>query len=51
MSSTDVLEMDRVLDHPAGDLEAEMRELDGALAPQEPDALWTWFSAVRICCL
>jgi hypothetical protein len=46
----DVLELDAALHHPAGDLEAEMREWERALELQAPDAPLTWLSAIGVCC-
>jgi|GEM_PF-5859500 hypothetical protein len=50
MSDTAVLELDHALDHPAGDLEAELRELEESLELQSTEAVFTFLSAVRICC-
>lgn len=50
MTDTDVLELNRTLDHPAGDLEAELRELEESLELQSSEAVFTFFSATRVCC-
>jgi hypothetical protein len=45
-----VQELNRELDHPAGDLEAELAELEAAAELRSPESVLTWLSAVRVCC-
>ncbi|MDG4838191.1 hypothetical protein AB0C42_29440 [Micromonospora taraxaci] len=50
MTETAVLELNTALDHPAGDLEAEMRELEESMELQTIEAARTWLSAIGVCC-
>ncbi|MBC6457182.1 hypothetical protein [Actinomadura sp. HBU206391] len=50
MTNTAVQELNRELDNPAGDLDAELRELERSEDLRETESVFTWFSAVRICC-